>query len=107
MVAFWFVYHYWESLRDATFYGREAHIDYSVAVLLVAGAALFSIQNIIATPLATPQRARIINIAVLAAWGTYWGYGSIAVGEGQDYAIFGLKLLLITAAPILWVHRKG
>ncbi|HIP24196.1 MAG TPA: hypothetical protein EYG79_11475 [Rhodobacteraceae bacterium] len=76
-------------------------------MLLAAGVALFSIQNIVATPLTTPQRARTINIAVLAAWGIYWGYGSISVGEGQGYAIFGLQLFFIAAVPILWVHRKG
>jgi len=86
---------------------RTSLFDFAYYHIVLAVLSVFSIQNIVATPLTTPHRARAINIAVLAAWGIYLGYGAATVGEGQGYAVFGLKLFFITAAPILWAHRKG
>ncbi len=107
LATVWFAYHYWDGILGVIFNGQGTYVDFDVAMLLVGGVTVFSLQNIVATPFSTSKRALIINVAVLAAWGAYLGYGSITVSEGQGYAIFGLKLLFIAAAPILWAHRKG
>jgi len=106
LVAIWYIYENRIGILDTLIYGREGYIDLDIAILLVGGVLVFSLQNFIAVSLTHRRLALKINFVVLTVWGAYWSYGSLTSGEGQGYAVFGLKILLITAAPILWVHRK-
>ena len=98
----WLLFNFPEGIKSLNFWAKS----YQILLPVISVISVFSAQNIIFTPFTTHQRARMVNFAVLAAWGVYLSVLYFTAKEGHGYVLFGLQMLIITAIPIVWIFRK-